>query len=44
MNQLSLKSEEDVIKKLSSLKNEIDDIKLQQKEIIELLKNKSGKS
>ena len=41
---LSLKSEEDVIKKLSSLKNEIDDIKLQQKEIIELLKNKSGKS
>lgn len=44
MNQLSLKSEEDVIKKLSSLKNEIDDIKLQQKEIIELLKNKSDKS
>jgi hypothetical protein len=44
MNQLSLKSEEDVIKKLSSLKNEIDEIKLQQKEIIELLKNKSGKS
>ena len=41
---LSLKSEEDVIKKLSSLKNEIDDIKLQQKEIIELLKNKSDKS
>ena len=40
MNQVSRQTEEDEIQKLDKLKKEIDEIKLQQKEIIELLKKK----
>jgi voltage-gated sodium channel len=44
MNQVPKQTENGDTHKLDKLKKEIDDIKLQQKEIIELLKNKSGKS